>query len=46
MFALTHGRAGLNFTFEHGGAPKKAPPGREADDESLAVGRQAEQDAD
>ena len=46
VFALTHGRAGLNFTFEHGGAPKKAPPGGEAGDESLAVARQAEQDAD
>jgi hypothetical protein len=46
MFALTHGRAGLNITFEHGGAPMKAAPGEEADGESLAVARQAEQDAD
>lgn len=49
MFALTHGGAALNFSYEHSGAPNaepKAPPGGEADDESLAVARQAEQDAD
>jgi hypothetical protein len=37
MFALTHGRGGLNFTFEHGGAPTaelKAPHGGETDDDA------------
>lgn len=49
MFALRHGGAGLNLIFEHGGALKaglKAPPRGEADDEGLALARQAEQDAD